>query len=420
MNREQTFAHLERTLDDIARRDAGIGAFVALHDRTGLQVELDRALAGGGALGGLPVAVKDIFDTAHLPTAYGSALFNGHRPRFDAAMVQAIRRAGGVVVGKSSSTEFAFLHPAATRNPRSAGHTPGGSSAGSAAAVAAGLVPLAVGTQTGGSVIRPASYCGVAGFKPSFAVLPTAGLKPFSWSLDTVGLFAPTVAELARGAQAIAGQPWADQAGLGTGASAASNGGALRFGFVDRFPWGETTPSAAQALNQGRSALQAAGATMHDVALPGWMAEVFHAHDAVQGWEAARALADEYEFHADALSPVLRDYLASARAVSDAAYHQAQQSTGVGRRTALTLFDSVDVLVTPSAPDEPPPLSAASTGSSSFNRAWTLLGLPCLNVAGGTGVKGLPMGLQVIAPPRRDALCLRAGDVLERALAASR
>ena len=411
-------ARLEQQRERILAGDAALGAFVALHDRAGLQAEAARVLAVG-ALRGMPVAVKDIIDTAHLPTAYGSPLFAGHRPRHDAALVQAIRRAGGVVVGKSSSTEFAFLNPTATRNPRAPGHTPGGSSAGSAAAVAAGLVPLAVGTQTGGSVVRPASYCGVAGFKPSFGVLPTSGIKPFSWSLDTAGLFAPTVADAARGLQAIAGQPFADDAGLGT-PGAASGGAGLRFGFVDRFPWGETTPSAAQALAQGRAALRAAGAVVGDVDLPAWMGEAFHAHDAVQGWEAARALADEYEFHADALSPILREYLASARGVTDAAYHRGQQASAAGRRAAPSLFDHIDMLVTPSAPDEPPALSAASTGASSFNRAWTLLGVPCLNVAGATGVQGLPMGLQVIAPPRQDALCLRAGDLLERALLAAR
>ena len=415
----EALLQLEQHLARITADDAGLGAFVALHERTGLQAEAARALAHGGSLQGMPVAVKDIFDTAHLPTAYGSPLFAGHRPRHDAAMVQAIRRAGGVVIGKSSSTEFAFLNPTATRNPRAPGHTPGGSSAGSAAAAAAGLVPLAVGTQTGGSVIRPASYCGVAGFKPTFGVLPTSGLKPFSWSLDTVGLFAATVADVARGLQAIAGQPFADAAGLGARGAAAGHA-TLRFGFVDRFPWGETTAGAAQALAQGRRALQAAGVAVQDVVLPGWVADVFHAHDAVQGWEAARALADEYEFHADALSAILREYLASARNVTDAAYHQGQQTSASGRRATAALFDQVDVLVTPSAPDEPPPLAAGSTGASSFNRAWTLLGVPCLNVAGATGMQGLPMGLQVIAPLHQDALCLRAGDLLERALAAAR
>ena len=144
-------------------------------------------------LRGLPVGVKDIFDTAELPTAYGSAIYAGHRPKTDAAMVMLIQRAGGLVLGKTVTTEFASLEPAATRNPRNRAHTPGGSSSGSAAAVAAGMLPLALGSQTGGSVIRPAAFCGVAGFKPSYRLLPTVGMKCFSWSLDTVGLFGASV-----------------------------------------------------------------------------------------------------------------------------------------------------------------------------------------------------------------------------------
>ncbi len=400
---------LPALLADIAGRDADLGAFVALHDAAGAQREHDRGLAQS-ALHGLPVGVKDIFDTATMPTAYGSALYAGHQPRSDAAIVQAIRRAGGLVVGKTSTTEFAFLHPTATRNPKAPGHTPGGSSAGSAAAVAAGLVPLAVGTQTGGSVIRPASYCGVVGFKPGYGVLPTPGLKPFAWSLDTVGLFTRTVTEMARYGQAISGHPWADAMENATGGPV--------FGIATRHPWEAMSPSAHRALQAAGAALRAAGHAVREVEVPPWLGAVFHAHDAVQGWEAARTLADEYEFHADALSPILRDYLAGARMVTDAAYDAAQVQAATGRGLMPTLFDGFDVLLTPSAPDEPP-AGHGSTGASTWNRAWTLLHGPCLSVPGATGAHGLPMGVQVVAPAREEALCLRAGLLLERAFAAT-
>ena len=169
--------------------DAAVGAFVALSDAATVATQL-LDLPDGTPLDGAAVALKDIYDSADFPSAYGSPIYAGHRPRVDAAIIGAIRRAGGIVIGKTSTTEFAFLEPTATRNPRAPRRTPGGSSAGSAAAVAAGMVPYAIGTQTAGSIIRPASYCGVAGFKPTFGVLPTAGMKCFSWSLDTVGLFA--------------------------------------------------------------------------------------------------------------------------------------------------------------------------------------------------------------------------------------
>lgn len=395
---------LDATLAAIAARDGELRAFVAVHDAAGARRELDRALAGAGPLQGLPVGVKDIFDTASLPTGYGSPLYRGHQPRHDAAIVQAIRRAGGVVVGKTCTTEFAFLNPAPTRNPNAAGHTPGGSSAGSAAAVAAGMLPLAVGTQTGGSVIRPASYCGVVGFKPGFGVLPSPGLKPFSWSLDTVGLFTRTVADMARHASAISGRDWSR-------AVAAK----LVFGVAWDYPWEPLSASARKALETAVARLRAAGATVRDITLPAWLGPMFRAHDAVQGWEAVRALADEYDGHRDALSPILRDYLAGAQQVTSAAYEAGQQQAAAGRRDLPQLFDGIDVLLTPSAPDEPPE-GYGSTGASTWNRAWTLLHVPCLNVPGATGVNGLPMGVQVIAPIGEEAICLQAGAVLEAAL----
>lgn len=396
---------IDRTLADIAARDAQWRAFTAVPDAPAAQRELARALAGGGALQGLPVGVKDIFDTAGLPTAYGSALYAGHQPRHDAAIVQAIRRAGGVMVGKTTTTEFAFLHPTQTLNPNAAGHTPGGSSAGSAAAVAAGLVPLAVGTQTGGSVIRPASYCGVVGLKPTYGALPTPGLRPFSWSLDTVGLFTRTVDEMARWSSAISGRPWQ------------SPGKTPVFGIAWDHPWEPLSGSGRLALETARRQLQAAGATVRDVAMPAWMGDVFRAHDAVQGWEASRALADEFALHAGELSPTLRNYLTEAARVDDAAYAAGQATAAAGRARLGELFDGIDVLLTPSAPDEPPQ-GFASTGASTWNRAWTLLHVPCLSVPGATGVHGLPMGVQVIAPPHDEAPCLSAGRVLEQALAA--
>jgi Asp-tRNA(Asn)/Glu-tRNA(Gln) amidotransferase A subunit family amidase len=391
------------TLARIDAEDSSLGAFVA---RLDLPTALEQLKTLEGPLHGLPVGVKDIFDTCDLPTRYGSALYLNAAARTDAAMINVIRRAGGLVIGKTSTTEFAFLEPTATRNPNAPGRTPGGSSAGSAAAVAAGLVPFAVGTQTGGSVIRPASYCGITGFKPSFGLLPTAGLKCFSWSLDTVGLFAASVSDVAWFAQAVSGHSLAlDSAPLRP----------WRVGVPDAYPWSAMSPSARLAIDAGSQALRTAGAEVCSLALPDWIGEVFKAQDVIQGYEAWRALAREVDSHPDALSAVLRDYLTAARHIGAPAYEAAQQTASQARLRCVDWFGQFDVLMTPSAPDEAP-VGYGSTGVSTFNRAWTMLGLPCVNVAGAAGVNGLPMGLQIIGGPRADRRCLEAANFLECAL----
>jgi Asp-tRNA(Asn)/Glu-tRNA(Gln) amidotransferase A subunit family amidase len=400
----ETYARIEAT-------DSELGAFVARLELPVAQEQLKRL---SGPLQGLPVAVKDIFDTRELPTRYGSTLYPDTVARTDAAIIGVIRRAGGLVIGKSSTTEFAFLQPTATRNPNAPGHTPGGSSAGSAAAVAAGLVPFAVGTQTGGSVIRPASYCGVTGFKPSFALLPTAGLKCFSWSLDTVGLFAASVAEVAWFAQALSGRALALDATRDP-AIPASPARPWIVGVPEAYPWAAVSPSAQQVIGAGCRALREAGAEVKSISLPPWVKDVFEAQDVIQGYEAWRALAHEIDLNPQALSAVLRDYLLAGSRITAQAYEQAQSTASEGRMRCKEWFSHFDVLMTPSAPDEAP-VGYGSTGTSIFNRAWTLLGLPCVNVTGLKGVNGYPMGLQVIGAPHADRKCLQAADFLEHAL----
>lgn len=391
-----------QALARIRAANGSLKAFAAIRDDESA-VQLAQRLRG--PLAGRLVAIKDIFDTSDFPTTYGSAIYSGHQPSTEAAMVAIVREAGALVAGKSVTTEFAYLTPSTTLNPAAPGRTPGGSSSGSAAAVAAGLVPLAIGSQTGGSTIRPASYCGIAGLKPSFGVLPTSGMKCFSWSLDTVGLFARTVAELGEFAAAVSGGRVVPQP---TPAPRS-----LRIGVPRSYAWGELTPSAARAVELARHRLQEAGAIVADCDLPAWAVQCFFAHDAVQGWEAARSLAAELERHGEHLSPLLRDYLVQARKVRDDEYAQAQALARRARLAAGAWLEGIDVLLTPSAPDEAPE-GFSSTGPSTFNRAWTLLGAPCVNVPGATGVNGLPMGLQVIAAPNEDSLCLAAGVMLER------
>jgi Asp-tRNA(Asn)/Glu-tRNA(Gln) amidotransferase A subunit family amidase len=395
---------LAEALSTIKTTDSSLGAFASLR---GEASALALAQQLSGPLSGQLVAVKDIFDTVDLPTSYGSPIYAGHQPVTEAAMVGVLRRAGALVIGKSATTEFAYLHPAATLNPAAPGCTPGGSSAGSAAAVAAGLVPLAIGSQTGGSMIRPASYCGIVGFKPSFGVLPTAGMKCFSWSLDTVGLFARSVQEVGDFAQTVSGRRIVAQR--------RREPSDWVIGVPDAYPWGELSASAHGAMTRAAEALRQAGARVVNCTLPGWAADAFIAHDAVQGWEAARALAREMDTSADRLSPLLRDYLSASAQIPDEAYAEAQAVSARSRIECAKWLGGLDVLLTPSAPDEPP-MGYASTGASTFNRAWTLLGAPCLSVPGAVGVNGRPMGLQVIAPPGSDDVCLAAGAMLELAL----
>ena len=402
------------TLARIATQDPALRAFVCILDADAAAAQA-RQLQG--PLAGVPVAVKDIFDTRDLPTCYGSPIYPPRPALADAAVVAVLRRAGGLVIGKTSTTEFAFLHPTATHNPRAPGRTPGGSSAGSAAAVAAGLVPLALGTQTGGSVIRPAAYCGVVGYKPSFGWLPTSGLKCFSWSLDTVGLFAREVADVSWFAQVLSGRALAvgGAAGAAAGAVVGAASRPLVIGVPDGYPWGDLSASASAAVQRASAALQAAGAEVVPCTLPPWAADAFDAHAPVQGFEAWRCLGWEFDHHGAQLSPVLRDYLHSCCTVTPAAYEAAQAVATQARVQAQAWLQGFDALLTPSAPDEPPD-GYASTGESSFNRLWTLLGLPCINVPGALGTRGAPMGLQLVAPLGADARLLAVAQRLEQAL----
>ncbi len=400
-----TPAGVAAALERIKVMDGTVGAFACMLDEAAARRELERLQ---GPLAGLAIGVKDIFDTADLPTGYGSPIYSdGRAAKTDAAMVGAIRRAGGLVIGKTTTTEFAYLNPTATLNPNAPGRTPGGSSAGSAAAVAAGMIPFAIGSQTGGSVIRPASYCGVAGFKPSFGMLPTAGLKCFSWSLDTVGLFARSVGELAWFAQAVSGHELA--------VTQASHPWVV--GVPQDYPWGEASPSARHAVDVACAALEAAGAQVRRIQLPSWVGDVHRAHDVIQGYEAWRALAREMDSHPAALSPILHDYLRTAGGIAALDYEAAQGVAARARAQCAGWFEDFNVVLTPGAPDEAPQ-GYGSTGASTFNRAWTLLGLPCLSVPGVRGLSGCPMGVQLTGGPGADLACLQAGHFLGNLLAA--
>ena len=391
----------------IAAREGEIGAFVA-YDLQRAR-EAAAAASANAPLHGLAVGIKDIFDTADFSTGYGSPIYGDHRPSWDAGAVSLVRRAGGVVLGKTVTTEFAYLQPPKTRNPHNLAHTPGGSSSGSAAAVATGMLPLALGSQTGGSVIRPAAYCGVAGFKPSYKLIPTVGMKCFSWSLDTVGIFAAGIADAAFAAAAITGRD------LRVDRAAPA---APRIALVRTHIWDQASEAMQHALEQAARAAERAGAAVIDVTLPAIMAEAFDAHPTVQDYEAFRALAFEYDHHRDRLGPLLRALLDDAATIPPEAYDIARRAARRARHALADLKTEFDVILTPSAPGAAP--DASSTGKAIFNRLWTLMGTPCVNVPGLHDASGLPLGVQIVGRFGRDKAALEAALFLETAIRRAR
>lgn len=402
-------AALELCAEAIAARESEIGAFAVLDlEQARRTAKVRGEVLSGLPLRGLVVGLKDIFDTADLPTCYGSPIYAGHQPKVDAAAVSLVHRAGGIVIGKTVTTQFAHLDPGKTRNPHNPAHTPGGSSSGSAAAVAAGMVPIALGSQTAGSVIRPASYCGVAGFKPSFATIPTVGMKAFAWHLDTVGLFAAGVADVAFAAEALTGRR------LRVDGTAPA---APRIGVLRRPPWPDASDEMLTALELAARSAAVAGAAVRDVELPAICADAFKAHGTIQDFEAYQALAYEYDHHRDRLGPNLRTALEAAKVVTPEAYDSARRTARRAREALATLMADIDVILSPSAPGAAPE-GLTSTGSSTFNRLWTLIGTPCVNVPGITNDSGLPLGIQVIGRLGRDHEALSAARFVELALAA--
>jgi Asp-tRNA(Asn)/Glu-tRNA(Gln) amidotransferase A subunit family amidase len=392
-------AAIAQSLEAISAHDKAIGAFVCRNEAVGA--------ASAGPLRGIAVGIKDIIDTADFPTEMGSAIYSGWQPRADAAVVMMLKQAGASIAGKTTTTAFASVDPTATLNPRNPLHTPGGSSSGSAAAVAAGMIPLALGTQTGGSVIRPASFCGVAAIKPSFRLLPTVGVKCYSWTLDTVGLFAAGVQDLARGLSAITNRSeLLLSAAMGT----------PRIGVVTQDFAGAPEAAGAEALRIATSAAERAGASVRTLGLPEIVAEAWRIHPTVQEFEAHQALAWEYRTHYDAMPPLLRARLDESVGTMPAAYDETRGIANRARRSLMKVFDDVDVLLTFSAPGAAPK-GLASTGDARFNRLWTLMGVPCVNIPAHVADGRLPVGVQVIARFGDDAGALAAARFVEDALA---
>ena len=390
-------AHLAR----IAEREPSLHAWVS-HDPAAVRAQaaaLDRSEAGL-PLRGLPVGIKDIIDTADLPTTHGSPIYAAHRPAQDAAIVARLRAAGALIMGKTVTTEFAYMHAGPTVNPNNAAHTPGGSSSGSAAGVAAGMMPLALATQTGGSTIRPAAYCGIVGFKPTYGALPMAGVKPLASSLDTLGLYGRSVEDVALLFGAVSGR--------GASGPDARPATALRIGLHPGPYAGRASADARAALDAACAALRAAGVAVETIDLPEPLfARIGEANTTIMAYEAARSLAREFEHHRPLLSAHIVKLIGIGEAISDAAYRSALASGIEGRQALAEGMRGFDSLITFSAPGAAP-VWAEGTGDSFFNRIWTTIGAPCITLpVGRVAATNLPLGVQLVDRVDGDAHLLQ-------------
>jgi Asp-tRNA(Asn)/Glu-tRNA(Gln) amidotransferase A subunit family amidase len=367
-----------------------------------------------GPLHGVPVGVKDIIDTADMPTENGSVLHVGRTPSRDATVVAMLRAAGAVIMGKTVTTEFAAYAPGKTRNPHNAAHTPGGSSSGSAAAVAAGMVPFAIGSQTNGSVIRPAAFCGVYGFKPTHGLIPRHGVLPLSRALDTLGVFARTIADVARVAEQLTGFDERDpdsrpRAHIPFQSVAAEEPPITPLlSFVKTARWDRTHPDTRAAFSELVAMLGAEELELTQ------SAEAFEWHRTIMEADMAASLEREWNTGRERLSDALRTQLERGRAVTAVEYQRARRRAEAFAEGLEELFqERCDAILTPAAPG-PAPLGLESTGDPSFCTLWTLAGMPAITLPLMNAADGLPIGVQLVGPRHGDARLLRTARWLAR------
>jgi Asp-tRNA(Asn)/Glu-tRNA(Gln) amidotransferase A subunit family amidase len=370
---------LGASLDHIQATDASIHAWV--------QVRPQRP-TGEGTLSEIPFAAKDIIETQGLSTEYGSPIYAGRIGTSDAAIVRELRQRGAILLGKTQTTAFAYRTPAPTCNPRNLAHTPGGSSSGSAAAVAAEMVPVALGTQTQGSVLRPASFCGVTGFKPTYGLLPMEGVLPFAATLDTLGLFTHTPADML--------VLW-DALGHSTDGADACECGA-----PDPMP--DVEPAMAAAFQHALGALRRAGVVIRPVDMSGMLARLHEASTTVMAYEGARFHQSRFNEHGSRLADLV-DLVHEGLTIPAETYDEAKRYIAECRTSVATMYHATPVILVPAATG-PAPVSLASTGDPRMNSPWTALGTPAISIPM-TVSSGLPLGLQLTAAHGEDATVIR-------------
>jgi Asp-tRNA(Asn)/Glu-tRNA(Gln) amidotransferase A subunit family amidase len=399
-------AILRSCLERIAEREPVVRAWSHLAAQSALDRarELDKKRQNT-LLRGLPFGIKDIFDTADLPTTYGSPIYVGCRPASDASAAALPRAVGGILLGKTVTTEFANRHPGPTTNPNDPDFTPGGSSSGSAAAVADFMVPLAIGTQTGGSVIRPAAYCGIVGFKPSFGLFPPAGMRINTEALDTVGIMARCVGDIALFRAAMMAIPYSAPAIPLT---------APRLGLCRGPHWNDAQPEGRAVLESAAERLAAAGAAVGETELPAECAQADEWQRVLGSFEGLRNHMPELHRHEALLSPELRnEKITLGRELTLDAFRAACRGAEKARRAAQIWASGFDAILTLPAPGQAP-RGLANTGSAVFNSLWTQLYMPCLTLPAGSGPDGLPVGVQLVARRHADEPLLQVALWVER------
>ena len=357
-------------------------------------------------LHGIPIGIKDIFDTYDMPTAYGSDIYKNFRPTMDTALVGLMRRAGVVILGKCTTTEFASPVPVGVRNPHDFARSPGVSSSGSAAAVADFMVPLALGSQTGGSTILPAAFCGVVGYKSSLTGLDRGGVRHLRPTLDTMGLFARSIADIAVLRSVLTG--------LKPGAPV-NNLRDVRIGVCRTPSWDQAQPETVSALETAARKLAAAGAKLHDDEMPAVFDGINQSFNVISGVEALRAMALEARDHLATMNHWIKDSLTAAAQYDQSRYDKAQLHAVQCQRATIEMFTRCDILITPSTAGEAI-ADGVSVSNSAFNRVWTLMHVPCVTIPTFAGPNGMPVGLQVVGPVGGDdhmiALSQAVADVL--------
>jgi Asp-tRNA(Asn)/Glu-tRNA(Gln) amidotransferase A subunit family amidase len=405
---------VEACLARVREADSAVQAWTFLDPAHALKQarELDRRRSEGQAMGplhGVPVGIKDIIDTGDMPTEDGTVLHAGRMPERDATVVTMLRAAGAVIMGKTVTTELATYSPGKTRNPHNAGHTPGGSSSGSAAAVAAGMVPLALGSQTNGSVIRPAAYCGVYGFKPTHGLIPRHGVLKLSRSLDHIGIFARTIDDVALACEQLVGyderDPDTHPRARAPFIAVAAEEPPLPplVGLVKGPLWERVSQETREAFAEVEEHV---GERIESVELPASALNVLEWHRTIMEAEMGANLAAEYEKGRERLSESLRAQLERGRACSALDYQNALARVAQVTEGLAELFDRFDALLAPSAAGTAP-RGLASTGDPVFCTLWTFCGMPALNLPLMRGEGGLPLGMQLVGPRHGDARLLR-------------
>ncbi len=396
-------------LERIAEREPVVRAwaYLAAEEALAQARAFDRA-GRKMLLGGVPFGLKDIFDAARMPATYGSPIYTGWWPPSDASAAALPKAAGGILLGKTITTEFANRHPGPTANPHDPAFTPGGSSSGSAAAVADFMVPLAIGTQTGGSVIRPAAYCGVVGFKPSFGLFPPAGMRINTETLDTVGIMARTVGDIALFRAAMMAIPHEPPS---------MPQHAPRLGLCRTPHWDDARPEGRAVLEAAAHRLESAGARIADTAFPPECAEADRVQQTLGSFEGLRNHSPELYRHEALLSPALRDdKIAHGRRLGVEEFRAACRAQETARAVASQWAGEFDAILTLPAPGQAP-RGLGDTGSAMFNAPWTQFAMPCLTLPAGKGPDGLPVGIQLVGRRHNDEKLIEVALWAERHLA---